>query len=296
MAEERQKHLNVGGQAVIEGVMMRSPTKIATAVRTPSGRIAVKEEEYRSLITRRKFLSIPIIRGAVVLVETVTLAMKALSYSADQATTEESVDEEKKGSISTIHLIGMIVFSLAAGFALFFYLPLFITERTGLESGVLFNLVDGLIRLIVLFLYIVLITRWKEMRRIFEYHGAEHKAIFAYEIEGVVSSKAAMKYPTVHPRCSTSFLLLVVIVSVIIFIILGKPHTITDRVVRFSFVPVIGGISYELLKLSAKPSLKRYFSVLVWPGLFLQHFTTKEPSVDQLEVAVAALDACLKKG
>ncbi len=274
---------------------MRSPNRIATAVRTPSGRIAIKEEEYKSLTSRYRFLSIPVLRGAVVLVETVTLAMKALSYSADQAVSDDSVEEGGKGGLSALHLAGMILISFALGFALFFYLPLFITERLGLQSGVVFNLVDGLIRMAVLFLYIVLITRWKEMRRIFEYHGAEHKAIFAYEVEGVVSPEAAKKYPTVHPRCSTSFLLLVVIVSVLVFIILGRPHTVADRVIRFSFIPVIGGISYELLKLSARPALRKYFSILVWPGLFLQHFTTKEPSMDQLEVASAALDACIKK-
>jgi len=239
MGEDKQEHLKVGGQAVIEGVMMRSPDRIATAVRTPSGRIAVKSEEYRSLVSRHRLLSIPVVRGAIVLIETVTLAMKALSYSADQAVSDESVDEGDKGGLSALHLTGMILFSLVLGFALFFYLPLFITERMGFESGLAFNLVDGLIRLAVLFLYIILITRWKEMRRIFEYHGAEHKAIFAYEVEGVLSPGAAKKYPTVHPRCSTSFLLLVVIVSVVVFIILGRPATVVDRIVRFAFIPVI---------------------------------------------------------
>jgi len=296
MSEDNNKRPNVGGQAVIEGVMMRSPGRIATAVRTPSGKIAIKDERYVSLIKRHKVLSVPVIRGAVVLYETIVLAIKALNYSAEQAASDEDVESEGKAGVSSLHLAGMVIVSLLFGFGLFFYLPLFVAERFGFHSGLAFNLIDGLVRLIVLFLYLIVIGRWKEMQRVFQYHGAEHKTIFAFESEGVISPEAARKYPRMHPRCSTSFLLVVVIVSLVVFVLLGKPETVVDRLVRFSFIPVIGGVSYELIRLSAKPRWEKFFSFFVWPGLFLQRFTTREPTEDQLEVASAALEACLKDG
>ena len=316
--QDSRKRLQVGGQAVIEGVMMRSPTCIATAVRTPGGAIVVKKEPFQSFIKRYRFLNIPIVRGAIAFVETFIIAIKALSYSAEQATAEkgaeaaaagadersaagEAREQGKSGArgagaekgLSTVYIFFTFIAALAIGFAIFFYLPLRITEWIGFTQGVLFNLVDGVIRLVFLVLYIVLITRWKEMRRIFEYHGAEHKAISAFEEEGIATPENVRAYPTVHARCSTSFLLLVVVVSIIVFMFLGRPTSIPDKIVRFAFIPVIGGISYELLKLSARPAARRIMGFLVWPGLVLQKLTTKEPAPDQIEVAIAALDACL---
>jgi uncharacterized protein YqhQ len=301
--KEARKYLHVGGQAVIEGVMMRSPTRIATAVRNPAGEIVVKSEPFTSLTKRHWTLNLPIIRGAIALVETFVIAVKALTFSADQATSdsadrESSEDSTDEGKVpgkreSRFQMAITITVALVLGFAIFFYIPLKLTEWIGPKDGLQFNLVDGLFRLTFIFLYIVLITRWKEMKRIFEYHGAEHKTIFAFEEEGEVNPETVLKYPRVHPRCSTSFLLLVVIVSVVLFIILGRPENVIDRIVRFSFIPVIGGVSYELLKLSSKPSVKRYLGFTLWAGLFLQRFTTREPSRAQIEVAISALNACL---
>ncbi|MGD1047218.1 MAG: DUF1385 domain-containing protein [Candidatus Krumholzibacteriaceae bacterium] len=296
--KEARKRLQVGGQAVIEGVMMRSPVCIATAVRTPGGEIVVEKEPFTSLTRRYRILNIPIIRGAVAFVETFVIAIKALSFSADKAVVPApSADsgEKKKsgGGLSSFHIAITIVAAFALGFGLFFYLPLLITELTGLTQGVLFNLVDGIIRLVFLILYIVLITRWKEMRRIFEYHGAEHKTIAAFEEEGTATPENVGAYSTLHARCSTSFLLLVVVVSIVIFMILGRPHNVETKLIRFAFIPVIGGVSYEILKLSADPRVRPYVAFLVAPGLFLQKLTTKEPSLDQLEVAIAALNACI---
>ena len=290
-----RKRLHVGGQAVIEGVMMRSPTRIATAVRNPEGEIVVRAEQFTSLTKRYRLLNLPVVRGAITLVETFVIAVKALSFSADQATAEDSKGrpEESGKSYSRFHMSLIVLSAVVLGFTIFFYLPLILTERFGFKSGFLFNLVDGFFRCAFIFLYIFFITKWKEMKRVFEYHGAEHKTIFAFEEEGDVSLETILKYPRVHPRCSTSFLLLVVIVSVVLFIILGKPESLADRMVRFSFVPVIGGISYEVLRLTAKPSLKHYLGFLSWPGLFLQRYTTREPSSDQIEVAIAALNASL---
>ena len=296
--QEARKRLQVGGQAVIEGVMMRSPVCIATAVRTPGGEIVVEREPFTRLTRRYRILNIPIIRGAIAFVETFVIAIKALSFSADKAAgpAESAGDSGKKkggGGLSSLTIAVTILAAFALGFGLFFYLPLLITELTGLTQGVLFNLVDGLIRLVFLVLYIVLITRWKEMRRIFEYHGAEHKTIAAFEEEGAATPENVRAYSTLHARCSTSFLLLVVVVSIVVFMILGRPHNVETKLIRFAFIPVIGGVSYEILKLSADPRVRPYLAFLVWPGLFLQKLTTKEPSLDQLEVAIAALNACI---
>ena len=285
---EAKTHPRVGGQAVIEGVMMRSPTRIATAVRNPNHGIVVKSEPYVSLTKRHRILGIPVVRGAVGLVETFALAIRALGFSAEQATGED----EGKG-IGPWHTAFTVVLAFALGISIFFFLPLLLTEWIGIESGFLFNLVDGLIRLSFITLYIMLIAQWKEMKRIFQYHGAEHKTIFAFEKEGFVTVDSAMRYPTAHPRCSTSFLLLVVLVSVILFVMLGRPDSVADRLIRFAFIPVIGGVSYELLRLSSRPRFGRYFAFFMWPGLFMQRFTAKEPSPDQIEVAIAALEACL---
>jgi uncharacterized protein YqhQ len=289
MGAEAGNHPHIGGQAVIEGVMMRSPTRIATAVRNPSKEIVVQVEDYVSLSKRHRLLNIPVIRGALALIETLVIAVRALSFSADQA----ALDEKGEKGMGVFQISLTILLALVLAISIFFYLPLVLTEWVGFESGLLFNIVDGLFRLAFMLLYIFLITRWKEMRRIFEYHGAEHKTIFAFEREREVSIESASRYPTVHPRCSTSFLLLVVIVSVVIFIFLGKPDSIGDRLLRFAFIPVIGGVSYELLRLSSKPRLSRIMHFMVWPGLFMQRYTTREPDQDQLEVAVAALKACI---
>jgi uncharacterized protein YqhQ len=290
--KEGTKHLHVGGQAVIEGVMMRSPTRLATAVRNPEGEIVVKAEPFVSLTKRHRLLKIPIIRGAVVLVETFVVAVRALSFSAEQAMAEE--EKAKAKGDSTFHMTLTVLAALVIGFGLFFYLPLKLTEWIGLENGVVFNVVDGLLRLVFIFLYIFLITRWKEMQRIFEYHGAEHKTIYAFEQEGEVSPENAMRYSRLHPRCSTSFLLIVVIVSMLLFIILGRPEGVTGRLIRFSFIPLIAGVSYEVLKISARPAVQKYLGFVFWPGLLLQRLTTREPSPDQIEVAITALNASLE--
>jgi uncharacterized protein YqhQ len=324
--KDARKRLQVGGQAVIEGVMMRSPDYIATAVRTPSGAIVVQKEPFTSLAKRHRLFNVPVIRGAVAFVETFVIAIKALSFSAEKAAEVAPAKEDaaerspetahgtdggassasepggtpapdgaKKSAsgLSFFHITLTIVAAFALGFGLFFYLPLFLTELTGMKQGVLFNLIDGVIRLVFLVMYIVLITRWKEMRRIFEYHGAEHKTIAAFEEEGRATLENVGAYSTHHARCSTSFLLLVVVVSIVVFMILGRPESVGDKLIRFAFIPVIGGLSYELLKLSANPAARRYLMFLIWPGMFLQKLTTKEPSNDQLEVAIAALDACI---
>ena len=296
------KKFQVGGQAVIEGVMMRSPKSFTVAVRKSDGQIVIKKQPYIALTERFRFLKIPIIRGAVVLIESLYLGIKALSFSAEEAMDEEnpetrtfgSKEEKKRGIFVTFWLI----FSLLLGFALalfiFFYLPLVLVELTGVKGGFLFNLIDGLIRISFFLIYIWAISLWKSMRRVFEYHGAEHKSIFTFEAGEDLTPENTKKYSTHHPGCGTSFLLIVMVISILVFMFLGRPHGISGRLTRLLFVPLIGGISYELTKLSRKKKNSKIVKILIAPGLWLQKITTKGPDEKQLEVAIAALKSALE--
>ncbi len=287
-----ENRASIGGQAVIEGVMMRSPTHYATAVRTPQGRIVIHKVRFKSLVRRFKPLNIPVIRGAITLIETMYIGVQSLTYSASQAVEEES-ETKPKGKLATnLALTGSVALALVMGFALFFYIPLLLTELLGFEGGVVFNLVDGVFRLAIFLLYVYLISRWKEMRRIFQYHGAEHMTIYAYESGEELTTEHASRQPRLHPRCGTSFLIVVMLVSIIVFVFLGKPESISDRLLRFAMIPLIGGISYEFIRLSAKERFRKIFKPVVWPGLALQRITTQPPTDDMLEVAIAALEAC----
>lgn len=272
--------------------MMRSPTHYATAVRTPQGRIVIHKVRFKSLVRRFKPLNIPVIRGAITLIETMYIGVQSLTYSASQAVEEES-ETKPKGKLATnLALTGSVALALVMGFALFFYIPLLLTELLGFEGGVVFNLVDGVFRLAIFLLYVYLISRWKEMRRIFQYHGAEHMTIYAYESGEELTTEHASRQPRLHPRCGTSFLIVVMLVSIIVFVFLGKPESISDRLLRFAMIPLIGGISYEFIRLSAKERFRKIFKPVVWPGLALQRITTQPPTDDMLEVAIAALEAC----
>jgi len=293
MSENRS---SIGGQAVIEGVMMRSPTQYATAVRTPQGRIVIQKTPFTSVVRRFKILNIPVLRGAFALVETLYIGIQSLTFSAAQAVDEDGSRKKKKGKLGTsVALAGSVVMALGLGLLLFFYIPLLLTEVLGFENGIVFNLVDGVFRLAVFLLYIFAISRWKEMRRVFQYHGAEHMTIYAFESGEELSAENAKKYSTCHPRCGTSFLIVVMLVSILVFVFLGRPQTIGDRLLRFALIPLIAGISFEFIKLSAKRKFANWFRLAMWPGLALQRITTKPPTDDMLEVAIAALDACLDR-
>jgi uncharacterized protein YqhQ len=200
---------------------------------------------------------------------------------------------EQEDTKSKWILGGTVFFSLALGIGIFFYLPLVLTDRLGVRGGIAFNLVDGAIRLLFFFVYLWAVTRWKEMRRVFEYHGAEHKSIFAYEAGLPLTVENARRMTRFHPRCGTSFLLIVMVSSIVVFIFLGRPETIGDRFIRLAFVPLVGGISYEAIRFSGRHADKSWVRLLVRPGLALQRLTTREPSDDQLEVALAALRGAL---
>jgi len=294
MAENEKKQ--VGGQAVIEGVMMRSPEFVTIAVRKPDGNILLKKDEHISWTKRLKVLGFPFLRGGVILIESLVLGIKALNFSADIAVTEEEKKQNPDKKVekrSKFWTIGAVVLALALGIGLFFFVPLLLTELIGVKGGVLFNLVDGAIRLIFFLVYLTLISLWKEIRRVFEYHGAEHKCIFAYEEGKPLTMDGVRPFKTHHPRCGTSFLLVVMLVALMVFIILGKPQDMGDRLIRFLFIPVIGGISYEIIRLSGKKYGKKLARILVAPGLWLQRITTHEPDESQLEVALVALRSAL---
>jgi uncharacterized protein YqhQ len=303
---------NIGGQAVIEGVMMRSKDKIATAVRVPDGQILVKTQDYESVSKRSKLLGLPIIRGAVVFVEMLLIGIKTLNFSAEIAIKEiereeaekkgeEYVEKSKKSSDTMLLLTAGL--ALALGIFIFFFIPLAISNWFDINrNAVGFNLVAGGIRLVMFVLYVWGISLFGEFRRIFHYHGAEHKSIFTYEMGDELVPERAANYSRFHPRCGTSFILIVALFAIVTYAIsdtiytiwAGHPPTLLVRfAVHFSLLPLVAGGSYELLKLSGKTRDNRITRVLIQPGLWLQRITTKEPSMDQLEVAIAAIEASL---
>ena len=202
-------------------------------------------------------------------------------------------DIAKKSAWDNLWMAATVIFSFILGLALFFYVPLLLTDLFHFENTIAFNLVDGAFRLLFFLTYIYLISLWKEIRRVFEYHGAEHKSVFAFENKKELSVDGARPFTTLHPRCGTSFLLIVMLVSIVVFMFLGKPDTLVERLIRIAFVPLIGGISYEFIRLSGKASKNPVSRLFVLPGLWLQKITTKEPDDSQLEVALVALRCAL---
>jgi len=289
-----QLDLAIGGQAVMEGVMMRCPRSVATAVRTPGGRIVVRRKPYRSFLAKLKINKVPLLRGGLHLIESMAIGIGALMFSAEQAMQDEEVQEKKSSWKDRAALTGTLVFAFALSLVLFFWLPLLATEWTGVESGIWFNVIDGIFRLLAFVAYILIISRMEDMKRLFQYHGAEHKTIHVFEANLPLVPENARRFTTLHPRCGTSFLMFVMLVSVLVFIPLGKPETIGERLLRLAFVPVIGGISYEFIKLSAKKACARWMKPFVWPGLLMQKITTNEPTDDQVAVAMAALQSALE--
>jgi uncharacterized protein YqhQ len=292
MSKGKEESFAVGGQAVIEGVMMRAKDYIACAVRNPEGKIVLTREPFQSFLVRIKLHKVPILRGAIGLVETMYVGMRMLTYSAEIAMPEEAT--KRKGWREKFSMAFTMIAAFGLGLLLFFYVPLLLTDLVpGTEGSMAFNLVDGFFRLVIFLLYIWLISLWKDMRRVFEYHGAEHKTINCYESGAPMTPESIKASPRLHPRCGTSFLLLVMIVSIVVFIFTGRPETVGDRLMRLAFVPLIGGISYELIKLSGKAKWRYWLAPLVYPGLWLQLITTKEADLDQCEVALTSLAACL---
>lgn len=284
--------LPVGGQAVIEGVMMRSPSRVAVAVRRPDGSLAYLERAYVSLTRRVKPLGWPVLRGAISLFETLYLGITALNFSADEAAREEEKDRPP-GKASAIHAsvqLLTIALSVTLGVFLFVVLPARLTIWLRFDSRVAFGLVDGLFRLLAFVGYLLLISQWKEMRRVLGFHGAEHKAIHALERRAPLVPESVQSFSRLHPRCGTSFLFLVVVVSIVVFTFIGKPHGVGGHLLRVACMPLIAGVAFEFIRLSGRYGDRPLVRWLVWPGLQFQRLTTREPDLAMCEVAIAALE------
>lgn len=273
---------HIGGQAVLEGVMIRSKEKTAVAVRKKDGTVVQKVDDLRSLTTN-KILGLPFIRGVVSLGEMLYIGINALLWSAMQQEDGEAI---KKGELTIT-----VIFSLLAAIGLFVLLPYGLSKIFVSEDGFLFSLVDGAFRIGIFFGYLWIISRTKDIKRVFEYHGAEHMTIHCYEKGEELTVEKVKNYPPEHPRCGTSFILIVLIVSVIIFSFVKLDFWLSNIALRLSLVPVIGGISYELLKLGGKYEESRFFKILLLPGMLTQKITTKNPKDDQIEVAIEAVKA-----
>lgn len=277
----------VGGQAVIEGVLMKNGEKVAIAVRKPNKKISVRKEKWKDPKKRCKIFGWPFIRGTANLLEMLVMGIKALNYSAN-----ESIGE-KEEKITTGEFVVTTIVALAFAIGLFVVLPLYLTKVTQTE-GILFNLIDGLIRIVIFVLYILAISLMSDVKRLFEYHGAEHKVVACYEDGKKLIPANVKKYSTLHRRCGTTFVLIVLFVSIIVFSLVVTDNFWIKLVSRIVLFPVIAGVSYELLKLGAKFPKNIILRALVWPGLMLQKLTTKEPDKKQIEVAIKAFKAVAK--
>lgn len=291
---------NIGGQAVIEGVMMKSPVGWSVAVRDPKGEITIKTVRTKPMPS---FLKLPFIRGVVGLFHALLVGIKAIEFSAGIAYHENIADYKQKKEKPVSELGWAISIGIAIVFAivLFKFLPLFLTTLIGnmvksvSNNSLFFNLIDGLIRVGIFFLYIFVIGFWKEMRRIYQYHGAEHKVIYAYEAGEGLTVENAKKYKPYHPRCGTSFLLIVMVISIVVFLLIPKDWSFLDKLIsRIVLIPVVAGVSYEVLRFSAKMKNNPIISLFVLPGLLLQRMTVREPDDSQIEVAISAMNEVLK--
>lgn len=304
------KPLKVGGQAVIEGVMMRSPHTVATAVRRSDGKIEVQKFPFVTLSKRHKILNAPVIRGAVNLGEALYLGIKTLNWSAAIAAEDEKGEKQAKADKPIwnkfIFVLSLLI-SFAAAIGIFMYIPYLIAGIVkGDPSGnqILFHAIAGLTRIGLFLLYLYLISLWKDVRRIFEYHGAEHKSIFAYESTGEAVLASAADKTRFHPRCGTSFLFITATVIILLFAIIDSilipiigeyKNPLHRLLIHLPFIPFVAGLSYEVLKLSGEKAKNRFWAMMTKPGLWLQHITTQEPDNTQLEVAITALNASLKE-
>lgn len=277
------KRFHYGGQAVIEGVMMRGRNTVAVAVRRPNGEIALRHEPLSATFSG-KVREIPLIRGPVVLVETLVLGVRALFYSASVAL------EDQEETVGPRTLWGMVALGFVLALGLFVALPLLIVHFIDpYVSSTVSNITDGLIRLVIFLIYLKAINLMPDIRRVWAYHGAEHKTINAYEAGESLEVEKIRPYDTAHSRCGTGFILIVLVIAILAHAFLGRPPMWIRFLERLAILPVIGAVSYELIKYSADHTKNRLVQIALIPGLALQSMTTQEPDDSQIEVAVSAL-------
>lgn len=302
-----KRQTSIGGEALIEGIMMRGPKSVAVAIRKSDGTIEVDKKYTMPLSKKYKILSLPIFRGAVGIFESMYIGMKALMRSAEAVEVEEAeepsrfekwLDKKFGSAIEDILLYGSVIFALFIGIGLFMVLPYFVTELFGFNKAtrggwLLYCTVEGIVRIALFLAYIIGISKMKDIKRVFKYHGAEHKSIHCFENEEELTVENVKKYTTRHPRCGTAFLFVVMIVSILVFTFIRSDNKIINVSLRLLLIPLVAGISYEFLKLSGK-SKGAFMKIVTKPGLALQRFTTCEPDDDQIEVAIAALKSVLE--
>jgi uncharacterized protein YqhQ len=286
---------SIGGQAVLEGVMMRGPRNWAVAVRKPDGEIAHVARSVDPRMARSWVWRLPIVRGVVALGESLAIGFRALSVSASYAAAEEAEGDEEPAEIGRWALF--FSFAVAIGFAvmLFKVSPALLTDLLPISSGVWFVIVEGVIRVTIFVAYLAILSLIPSLRRVFQYHAAEHKAINAYEAGDDLTPENAQRHSLIHPRCGTAFLLWVMVIGVFVFALFGRPAWYWLIVTRIAFLPLIAGIAYELIRFAGKHADNRILMTLLSPGLWLQRLTTREPTLDQLEVSIRALKEVLER-
>ena len=279
--------LAVGGQAVIEGVMMRDANKTATAVRLPNGNIEVETHDVTSIRDRYPILNLPLIRGSVIMIESLVIGMRALSFSAQAAGEEEEQMTKKEVAMT-------ILFALVLASVLFIVIPTGAAHLAAAytDDPIVFNLIEGGIRLLVFLLYIWGISFMGGIRRVFQYHGAEHKTIHCYEAGEALTVENVQKFPRLHPRCGTNFLLIVMIVAIVFHVFFGWPDLWLRILSRLAVLPVVAGVSYEIIRFAGR-SENRIVRIMIAPGLWLQYLTTRPPEGEMVEVAIESLKAVL---
>jgi uncharacterized protein YqhQ len=287
--------MTVGGQAVLEGVMMRSPSSWAVAVRKPDGAIAQVCQPISSPMAKRRVFRLPIVRGVIALGESLAIGFRALAISAQYATQEENEEGEVKTELTRGQLV--FAFAISIGFAVMLFKvgPALITSRIGFKSTGAFVIVEGLIRVGIFILYLFLISLLPDLRRVFQYHAAEHKAINAYEAGEELTPERVQRFSLIHPRCGTAFLLWVMVIAIFVFAFFGRPVWYWLIATRILLLPVIAGIAYELIRFAGKHQSNRILMALLAPGLWLQRLTTRQPTLDQLEVSIRALRQVLER-
>ena len=290
-----QSSILVGGQAVMEGVMMRVPDAYATAVRDPDGNIQIDRHDFKSKVDTYPFLKMPLLRGIIGLFESLKIGYSTLQWSAEISIPEEEASKETSKFVDVL----LTIFSLALALGLFFVAPIGLTSWLfdKDQDAFIFNVISGMFRVIFFITYLALISLMKDVRRLFQYHGAEHKTVYNFESGKELSISNAQQFPTQHPRCGTSFLFIIMLVAILSFAILDsvvlfyvEELKIWMRLIfHIPFIPIVAGLGYEVLKLTAKHRSNIFFRALAQPGLWLQNITTKQPDDEQVEVALEAL-------
>jgi uncharacterized protein YqhQ len=287
----------LGGQAVLEGVMMRSPRHWAVAVRKPDGDIAHIHQPISSPMARHLVFRLPIVRGVIALGESLAIGFRALAISAQYASQTEQADGADSENVSAELTRGQLIFAfaIAIGFAvmLFKVTPALLTDWIGIKQTGWFVIVEGAIRVTIFVVYLSVISLLPDLRRVFQYHAAEHKAINAYEAGEELEPETVQRYSLIHPRCGTAFLLWVMVIAIFVFAFFGRPAWYWLIATRILLLPLIAGLAYELIRFAGKHAGNRVLMTLLAPGLWLQRLTTREPTLDQLEVSIRALKEVL---